>query len=116
MEAPGGDEIPYNGAPHLAGKKFVFTGELSSMPRAEAEKLAESLGAKTSGSVSKKTDVVVAGQNAGGKYVKGMARGVEIWDEATFLERIKEGAPARLPEEAPDAPPDHASDDKSDLS
>jgi DNA ligase (NAD+) len=89
MEEPGGDgdEIPTKLSESFAGKKFVFTGELSSMPRPEAEKLAESLGAKTSGSVSKKTDVVVAGSNAGGKYDRALELGIEIWDEATFLER-----------------------------
>ena len=71
------------------GKKFVFTGELSAMTRGEAERLAEKSGASTSGSVSKKTDVVVAGANAGSKYNKALSLGVEIWDEATFLEKIK---------------------------
>jgi len=71
------------------GKKFVFTGELSAMTRSEAERLAEALGASTSGSVSKKTDVVVAGANAGSKYNKALALGVEVWDEAMFLEKIK---------------------------
>ncbi|MDR1482688.1 MAG: NAD-dependent DNA ligase LigA [Synergistaceae bacterium] len=69
----------------LAGKRIVFTGELSSMPRAEAERMAESLGAKTSGSVSGKTDILVAGDNPGGKYLKAQSLGVEIWDEAAFL-------------------------------
>ncbi|MDR3353415.1 MAG: NAD-dependent DNA ligase LigA [Synergistaceae bacterium] len=69
----------------LAGKRIVFTGELSSMPRAEAEHLAESLGARTSGGVSKKTDLLVAGDNPGGKYSKALGLGIEIWDEAAFL-------------------------------
>ena len=73
----------------FAGKKFVFTGELSSMTRGEAERLAESLGAAVSGSVSKKTDVVVAGANPGGKYGKAVSLGIEVWDEAAFLEKIK---------------------------
>jgi DNA ligase (NAD+) len=72
------------------GKKFVFTGELSTMTRGEAERLAETLGASTSGSVSKKTDVVVAGANAGSKHGKALSLGVEIWDEAMFLEKIKD--------------------------
>ena len=104
MEEPGSGETPLNAVQYFAGKKFVFTGELQSMSRQEAEKLAESLGAKTSGSVSKKTDIVVTGRNAGGKYNKALALGVEIWDEETFLERVKEGTPARLPEEAPGVP------------
>jgi DNA ligase (NAD+) len=93
MEESGADEAPSPRSGNnkfFAGKKFVFTGELASMPRAEAEKLAESLGAKTSGSVSKKTDVVVAGMNAGGKYDKAVGLGIEVWDEGTFLERAGE--------------------------
>jgi DNA ligase (NAD+) len=69
----------------LEGKRIVFTGELASMPRTEAERIAESLGAKTSGSVSRKTDILVAGDNPGGKYLKAQSLGVEIWDEAAFL-------------------------------
>jgi DNA ligase (NAD+) len=70
------------------GRKFVFTGELKSMTRDEAERAAESLGARTSGSVSKKTDVVVAGENAGSKYDRARSLGVEIWSEEDFLARI----------------------------
>jgi DNA ligase (NAD+) len=73
----------------FAGKKMVFTGELSSMSRSEAEKLAESYGASTSGSVSKKTDIVIVGENAGSKYNKALSLGVTIWNEAEFLEKIK---------------------------
>ena len=71
------------------GKKMVFTGELSSMPRGDAEKLAESLGAATSGSVSKKTDVVVVGEKPGSKYLKAQELGIEIWDEAKFLASLE---------------------------
>jgi DNA ligase (NAD+) len=87
MEEKGAPDAPLPSAA-FAGKKFVFTGELREMSRADAEKKAESLGAKTSGSVSKKTDVVVVGENAGGKYNKALELGIEIWDERTFLERI----------------------------
>ena len=71
------------------GKKMVFTGELSSMSRSEAERAVESLGAKTSGSVSGKTDVLVAGGNPGSKYGRAVNLGVEIWSEAEFLSKIK---------------------------
>jgi DNA ligase (NAD+) len=85
-----GDESPAEAySPDFAGKKMVFTGELSSMTRGEAEKLAASLGAVASGSVSKKTDIVVAGANAGSKYNKALELGIEIWSEEDFLARAK---------------------------
>ena len=86
------DESPVTeNSPDFAGKKMVFTGELSSMTRGEAEQLATSLGAVTSGSVSKKTDIVVAGANAGSKYNKAVGLGIEIWSEEDFLARAKMG-------------------------
>jgi DNA ligase (NAD+) len=78
-------------SPDFAGKKMVFTGELSSMTRGEAEKLAVGLGAVASGSVSKKTDIVVAGANAGSKYNRAVELGIEIWSEEDFLARTKMG-------------------------
>jgi DNA ligase (NAD+) len=75
----------------FAGKKMVFTGELSSMPRNEAERLAEGFGATTSGSVGKKTDIVVVGGSPGSKYNKALDLGITIWTEAEFLEKIKIG-------------------------
>jgi DNA ligase (NAD+) len=86
------DNPPTAQSAAFSGKKFVFTGELSKMPRSEAEKIAESLGAKTSGSVSKKTNVVVVGENAGSKYNKALELGIEIWDEQKFLENLKGSA------------------------
>lgn len=75
--------------PNFAGKKFVFTGELSSFTRQEAEAAAEARGASTSSSVSKKTDVVVAGESAGSKYAKALQLGITIWSEAEFIEKLK---------------------------
>ncbi|MDR1944313.1 MAG: NAD-dependent DNA ligase LigA [Synergistaceae bacterium] len=83
-------EVPVAHALAFSGKKMVFTGELTAMTRHDAEKAAESLGAKTSGSVSKRTDVVVAGENAGSKYNKAVGLGVEIWDERQFMEKLNE--------------------------
>jgi DNA ligase (NAD+) len=69
----------------LAGKTFVLTGTLSSMPRDEAKGKLEALGAKVSGSVSKKTSYVVAGEEAGSKLDKAQELGVEVLDEAAFI-------------------------------
>jgi DNA ligase (NAD+) len=71
-------------AQSLAGQTWVLTGTMS-MPRHEAKALLESLGAKVSGSVSKKTDCVVAGLEAGSKLAKAEELGVRVIDEATFL-------------------------------
>ena len=66
----------------LDGKTVVLTGTLSSMTRDEAKARLEALGAKATGSVSKKTDFVVAGEAAGSKLAKAESLGVEVWDEA----------------------------------
>ena len=69
----------------LLGKTFVLTGTLMQMTRDEAKERLEALGAKVSGSVSKKTDYVVAGADAGSKLVKAQELGVTIIDETSFL-------------------------------
>ena len=71
----------------LAGKIFVLTGTLS-MPRAELKDKLQSLGAKVTGSVSKKTDYVVVGADPGSKYDKAIKLGVAVLDEATCTEMI----------------------------
>jgi DNA ligase (NAD+) len=73
----------------LSGKTFVFTGTLSSLTREEASEKIESLGGKASSSVSRKTDYVVAGEEAGSKLVKAKELGVKILDESAFLELLK---------------------------
>ena len=70
---------------HFAGKTVVLTGTLSAMSRDEAKDKLEALGAKVSGSVSKKTDYVVAGAEAGSKLEKAVELGVAVLDEAKFL-------------------------------
>ena len=72
----------------LAGQTWVVTGTLHQMTRNEAEEKLEALGAKVSGSVSKKTDVLLAGEAAGNKLAKAGALGVKVVDEAAFLEVI----------------------------
>jgi len=74
----------------LVGKTVVLTGGLESMSRDEAGDRLEALGAKVSGSVSKKTSFVVAGEAAGSKLEKARELGVEIWDEAKLLEFLKQ--------------------------
>ena len=66
----------------LAGKTFVLTGTLSGMTREEASELIAEAGGKVSGSVSKKTDYVVVGDDPGSKYTKAQQLGIEILDEA----------------------------------
>ena len=71
------------------GKTFVLTGSLSEFTRKEAEELIEKYGGKTSGSVSKKTDYLLAGEEAGSKLTKARELGVTIISEEEFKELIK---------------------------
>lgn len=74
----------------FAGKTFVLTGALEHFTRNEAAAIIEKFGGKTSGSVSKKTSYLLAGENTGSKYQKAVDLGVPILSEAEFLEMTKE--------------------------
>lgn len=71
------------------GKTLVFTGTMPTLGRAEAKTMAQDVGAKISGSVSKKTDYVIAGAEAGSKLEKAQQLGVTVIDEAEFLRLLK---------------------------
>jgi DNA ligase (NAD+) len=94
--AAGGAGASEDGKP-LAGLKFVFTGTLERLPRREAQALVESLGARVTGSVSRSTDYVVVGEDAGSKADNARRLGVKVLDEAAFLALLRERG-AGLPE------------------
>jgi len=75
----------------FAGKTVVLTGTLAAMGRAEAKRRITIQGGKVTGSVSKRTDALVAGDEAGGKLAKAEELGVEVLDEAVFLEHLAAG-------------------------
>ena len=74
----------------FAGKTFVLTGALEHFTRDEASAIIEKFGGKTSGSVSKKTSYLLAGENTGSKYTKAVSLGIPILSEAEFMEMIRE--------------------------
>ena len=80
------DEVLDN---RFEGKTFVLTGSLEKYSRDEASKIIESFGGKTSSSVSKKTDYVLAGEEAGSKLIKAESLGIKIILEQEFEEMIK---------------------------
>jgi DNA ligase (NAD+) len=73
----------------FAGKTIVLTGTLENFERSDLAERLESLGAKISGSVSKKTDFVIAGSDAGSKLEKARTLGVAIWNEAQLVAALK---------------------------
>jgi DNA ligase (NAD+) len=83
-------EAPQDRVLPLAGKTFVLTGTLATLTREQAKELLEARGAKVSGSVSKKTDYVVAGMDSGSKLVKAREFGVAVLNDDEFMQLIKE--------------------------
>ena len=81
-----GEEV--NEETFFTGKTFVLTGGLENYSRDEAKRIIENLGGNCSGSVSKKTDVVIAGADPGSKYTKAVELGIDIWDEEKFREMV----------------------------
>ncbi len=80
--------VESEGEKPLEGLTFVFTGELDSMTRAEAQELVRKLGGRAASSVSRKTDYVVVGKNPGSKYTKAQQLGVKIINEEEFLRMV----------------------------
>lgn len=75
------------GHPDFSGKTIVLTGKLEQMTRNEASEWLKMQGAKVTSSVTKSTDIVIAGADAGSKLAKAEKYGTEIWTEAAFIEK-----------------------------
>ncbi len=91
MYRPPSEDDDAPGDSPFAGKTVVLTGTLESFTRPALTEQLEGLGAKVTGSVSKSTDLVIAGEKAGSKLTKAASLGIEVWDEATLLTRLSKG-------------------------
>ncbi len=77
-------------ASRFTGKKVVLTGTLRQFPRQALKERLEQLGARVASTVSKTTDIVIAGEKPGSKYKKAKDLGIEIWDEDTLSKNLPE--------------------------
>jgi DNA ligase (NAD+) len=93
IESPPAPAVEVAGDNWFAGRTFVLTGTLATMTRDEARKHIELLGGKVSGSVSPRTDCLVAGEKAGSKLTKAEQLGLEVLDEAAFAARLAANQP-----------------------
>ncbi|WHT49293.1 helix-hairpin-helix domain-containing protein [Sporosarcina thermotolerans] len=82
------EELPTEGP--FAGKTVVLTGKLSILTRNDAKEQIEAMGGKVSGSVSKKTDLLIAGEDAGSKLVKAQELGITVWNETELVDALGE--------------------------
>ncbi|MBM7608042.1 DNA ligase (NAD+) [Lysinibacillus composti] len=89
MEYKGKKVVVEAGENPFAGKTIVLTGKLTQLTRNDAKAKIEELGGTVTGSVSKKTDLVIAGEDAGSKLTKAQDLGIEVWDEDRLLEQLQ---------------------------
>ncbi|MGB3262008.1 NAD-dependent DNA ligase LigA [Paenisporosarcina sp.] len=86
-----GKKVDFSNMDHVfTGKTVVLTGKLEQLTRQEAKEKIEQVGGTVSGSVSKKTDIVIAGEDAGSKLDKARTLGIPVWDENRLIEELKE--------------------------
>jgi len=96
------DDTPEPSADHPAnGVTFVVTGRLESMSRSEAQSRIKTLGGKVTGSVTKKTDYLVAGTDAGSKLEKANRLKIHVIDEGEFIAFVEQGLVPVAPESEP---------------
>ena len=109
------DDTPPPPADHpFAGKTVVVTGRLETMSRSEAQSAIKSNGGKASSSVSRKTDYLVAGEDAGSKHATAVRLGVPVLDEEQFL-RVLNGETVDLQPVTPDGQDDTAAPSQAGL-
>ena len=89
MTYTGVKQSEIEGHPDFSGKTFVLTGKMTEMTRPEATNILQSYGAKVTNSVTKNTDVVIAGEEAGSKLEKAKKLNIEVWSEQDWLDKYR---------------------------